>query len=52
MVDRMFREIAEERRAAKLEIIQEVRKVYDFMREPFGLIVADSLLVYNAYPVD
>ena len=35
-----------------IEIIQEVRKVYDFMREPFGLIVADSLLVYNAYPVD
>jgi hypothetical protein len=35
-----------------IEIIQEVRKVYDFTREPFGLIVADSLLVYNSYPVD
>ena len=35
-----------------IEIIQEVRKVYDFIREPFGLIVADSLLVYNSYPVD
>jgi hypothetical protein len=36
----------------KIETIQEDRYVYDFMREPFGLIVADSLLVYNAYPVD
>jgi hypothetical protein len=35
-----------------IEIVKENRKVYDFMREPFGLIVADSLLVYNAYPVD
>jgi hypothetical protein len=35
-----------------IEIVKEDRKVYDFMREPFGLIVADSLLVYNAYPVD
>ena len=29
MVDRMFREIAEERRAAKLEIIQEVNDQSD-----------------------
>ena len=36
----------------KIETIKEDRYVYDFMREPFGLIVADSLLVYNAYPVD
>jgi len=36
----------------KIEIIQEKRKVYDFIREPFGLIVADSLFVYNAYPID
>jgi len=36
----------------KIETVKEDRNVYDFMREPFGLIVADSLLVYNAYPVD
>jgi hypothetical protein len=36
----------------KIETIKEDRNVYDFMREPFGLIVADSLLVYNAYPVN
>jgi hypothetical protein len=36
----------------KIETIKEDRTVYDFMREPFGLIVADSLLVYNAYPID
>ena len=35
-----------------IEIIKEERKVYDFTREPFGLIVADSLFVYNAYPID
>ena len=35
-----------------IEIVKENRKVYDFVKEPFGLIVADSLLVYNAYPVD
>lgn len=35
-----------------IEIIKEERKVYDFTREPFGLVVADSLFVYNAYPVD
>lgn len=35
-----------------IEIIKENRKVYDFSRESFGLIVADSLFVYNAYPVD
>ena len=34
----------------EIEIILEDRDVYDFMREPFGLIVADSLFVYNAYP--
>ena len=31
-------------------IINEDTMVYDFIREPFGLIVADSLIVYNAYP--
>lgn len=36
----------------KIETIKEDRTVYDFIREPFGLIVADSLLVYNAYPID
>jgi|LakMenE18May11ns_1017448.scaffolds.fasta_scaffold9643135_1 hypothetical protein len=36
----------------KIETVKEDRNVYDFIREPFGLIVADSLLVYNAYPVD
>ena len=35
-----------------IEIIKEERKVYDFTREPFGLVVADSLFVYGAYPVD
>ena len=35
-----------------IEIVEESRKVYDFIKEPFGLIVADSLLVYNAYPID
>jgi hypothetical protein len=35
-----------------IEIVKENRKVYDFVKEPFGLIVADSLLVYNAYPID
>lgn len=35
-----------------IEIVKEKRKVYDFSREPFGLIVADSLFVYNAYPID
>lgn len=36
----------------KIEVVKEDRDVYDFIREPFGLIVADSLFVYNAYPVD
>jgi len=36
----------------KIETVKEDRNVYDFMREPFGLVVADSLLVYNAYPVN
>ena len=35
-----------------IEIVKENRKVYDFVKEPFGLVVADSLLVYNAYPID
>ena len=35
-----------------IEIVKENRKVYDFVKEPFGLMVADSLLVYNAYPID
>ena len=35
-----------------IKILKENKEVYDFMREPFGLIVADSLFVYNAYPVD
>lgn len=35
-----------------IDIIEENREVYDFTREPFGLIVADSLFVYNAYPID
>jgi hypothetical protein len=36
----------------KIEVVKEDRNVYDFIREPFGLIVADSLFVYNAYPVN
>lgn len=36
----------------KVETLKQDRNVYDFMREPFGLIVADSLFVYNAYPVN
>jgi len=35
-----------------IQIVKEDREVYDFIREPFGLIVADSLYVYNAYPID
>ena len=31
-------------------IIEENTMVYDFVRSPFGLIIADSVVVYNAYP--
>ena len=34
-----------------LEIIEEVRKIYMYIVEPFGLIVADSLLINNSYRV-
>ena len=34
-----------------IQIIEEVRKVYQYKVEPFGLIVADSLLINNSYPI-
>jgi hypothetical protein len=34
-----------------IEIIEEVRKVYQYKVEPFGLIIADSLLINNSYPI-
>jgi hypothetical protein len=34
-----------------IEIIKEVRKVYQYKVEPFGLIIADSLLINNSYPI-
>jgi hypothetical protein len=34
-----------------IEVIEEVRKVYQYKVEPFGLIIADSLLINNSYPI-
>ena len=33
------------------ELIEEETVVYDYIRSPHGLIVADGILAYNAYPV-
>jgi len=35
-----------------IDLVEEETLVYDFYREPFGLIMADDILVYNAYPLD
>ena len=34
-----------------IDLVEEETVVYDFIRSPYGLIVADGLLAYNAYPV-
>ena len=34
----------------KIEIINEHLTVYDFLRSPNGLLIANGFLVYNAYP--
>jgi hypothetical protein len=34
-----------------IELINEDTVVYDYVRSPHGLIVADGLLAYNAYPI-
>ena len=34
-----------------VEIIDELRTVYDFHRNPLGLISANNILCYNAYPI-
>ena len=33
-----------------IETIEEITNVYEFNRKPFGLIVADSVIVNNGYP--
>jgi hypothetical protein len=35
-----------------IETIKEKRNVYDFYRHKFGIIIAESVLVYNAYPIN
>jgi len=32
------------------ELVEEETIVYDYIRSPHGLIVADGILAYNAYP--
>jgi hypothetical protein len=34
-----------------VEVIDELRTVYDFHRNPLGLISANNVLCYNAYPI-
>jgi len=34
-----------------IELINEDTVVYDYIRSPHGLIIADGLLAYNAYPI-
>jgi hypothetical protein len=45
VVDGLFYEVR------SIKVIEEVRKVYQYKVEPFGLIIADSLLINNSYPI-
>lgn len=43
--DKLFYEVH------SIQTIEEVRKVYQYKVEPFGLIIADSLLINNSYRI-